>query len=116
MADKNGGKSSRSSSSKGRRKKDAQAAVEMFDEETHGKYEEAKHGELHITKLQKLTVAELHEAARNENLEEYAGLKKQDLIFYILRNRVQSTGMMFGAGGLEVLPDGVGFLRSPDYN
>jgi transcription termination factor Rho len=104
------------SNSSARRKKEVASAVETFDEETHGKYEEAKHGELHITELQKLTVAELHEVAKNEKLEEYAGLKKQDLIFYILRNRVQSTGLMFGEGVLEVLPDGFGFLRSPDYN
>ncbi len=99
-----------------KKKKDAGAAVSTFDEETHEKYEEAKHGALHITELQKLTVAELHEVARKENLEEYAGLKKQDLIFLILRARVSSTGLMFGEGVLEVLPDGFGFLRSPDYN
>ena len=90
--------------------------IEKMDEETHGRYEQAKHGELHIKELQKMTVAELHEAAKNEKLDGYAGLKKQDLIFYILRNRVQSTGLMFGEGVLEVLPDGFGFLRSPDYN
>ncbi len=99
-----------------RRRREPTNPVEMMDEETHGRYEEAKHGELHIKELQKLTVAELHEVAKKENLEEYAGLKKQDLIFYILRNRVQSTGLMFGEGVLEVLPDGFGFLRSPDYN
>jgi transcription termination factor Rho len=99
-----------------KKKKDAGAAVTTFDEETHEKYEEAKHGALHITELQKLTVAELHEVARKENLEEYAGLKKQDLIFLILRARVSSTGLMFGEGVLETLPDGFGFLRSPDYN
>ena len=90
--------------------------VQQMDAETHGRYEQAKHGELHIKELQKMTVAELHEAARTEGLTGYAGLKKQDLIFYILRNRVQSTGLMFGEGVLEVLPDGFGFLRSPDYN
>ncbi|NLX59960.1 MAG: transcription termination factor Rho [Phycisphaerae bacterium] len=118
MADEKNGeaKSPKAQNGKPRRRKETQTAVEVFDEETHGRYEEAKHGELHITELQKLTVAELHEVARKENLEEYAGLKKQDLIFYILRNRVQSTGLMFGEGVLEVLPDGFGFLRSPDYN
>jgi len=101
-----------------RRKKPpaASTVVEEMDEETHGRYEEAKHGELHIKALQKMTVAELHDAARADGLTGYAGLKKQDLIFYILRNRVQSTGLMFGEGVLEVLPDGFGFLRSPDYN
>ena len=47
---------------------------------------------------------------------EYTGLKKQDLIFKILKERVKQNGLMFGEGTLEVLPDGFGFLRSPDYN
>ncbi|MDK1031125.1 MAG: Rho termination factor N-terminal domain-containing protein, partial [Planctomycetia bacterium] len=89
---------------------------EPFDEETHARYEEAKHSDLHLMKLQKMTVAELHDLAKTENITEYAGLKKQDLIFHILRHRVQQEGLMFGEGVLEVLPDGFGFLRSPDYN
>ena len=44
------------------------------------------------------------------------GLKKQDLIFKILKERVKQNGLMYGEGTLEVLPDGFGFLRSPDYN
>ena len=96
-----------------RRKKPpaASTVVEEMDEETHGRYEEAKHGELHIKELQKMTVAELHDAARTDGLTGYAGLKKQDLIFYILRNRVQSTGLMFGEGVLEVLPDGLSLIH-----
>ena len=115
---KNGNGKSGGRSTPARRKKPAASAsvVEQMDEETHGRYEEAKHGELHIKELQKMTVAELHDAAKAEGLTGYAGLKKQDLIFYILRNRVQSTGLMFGEGVLEILPDGFGFLRSPDYN
>ncbi len=80
------------------------------------KYEEVKRGEVHITELQKMTMAELLKVARKENLSEYSGLKKQDLIFKILKNRVKQNGLMFGEGVLEVLPDGFGFLRSPDYN
>jgi len=87
-----------------------------FDEESHAKYEEAKRSELHIAELQKMTVAELHAIAKQEKLADYAGLKKQDLIFHVLRNRVQANGLMFGEGVLEVLPDGFGFLRSPDYS
>ena len=94
----------------------AKTTEEGFDEEAHTRYEEAKRSELHIAELQKMTVAELHGLAKAENLGEYAGLKKQDLIFHILRNRVQSSGLMFGEGVLEVLPDGFGFLRSPDYS
>ena len=92
------------------------APTDGFDEESHQKYEEAKRSELHIAELQKMTVADLHALAKKEGIPEYAGLKKQDLVFHVLRNRVQSSGLMFGEGVLEVLPDGFGFLRSPDYS
>ena len=80
------------------------------------RYESIKRGELHIATLQKMNMAELIEAARAEGIQEYTGLKKQDLIFKILKERVHKDGIMFGEGVLEVLPDGFGFLRSPDYN
>ena len=47
---------------------------------------------------------------------EFHGLKKQDLIFRILKERTRMNGLMFGEGTLEILPDGFGFLRSPDYH
>ena len=43
-------------------------------------------------------------------------MKKQDLIFKIVKSRIQQNGLMYGEGVLELLPDGFGFLRSPDYN
>lgn len=90
---------------------------EMTDEEsTHAKYERIKKGSLYLTDLQKLTVADLHGIAKNEGLTEYSALQKQDLIFRILKERIRQTGLMYGEGVLEVLPDGYGFLRNPDYN
>ena len=80
------------------------------------KYEEIKKGETHLTELKKMTIAQLHAVAKGENIEGYTGLKKQDLIFKILEERVKANGLMYGEGVLEVLPDGFGFLRSPDYN
>ena len=94
----------------------AVGTVEELDEEMQAKYEKVKRGELHITDLQKMTVGELHEIAKGEGLTEYTGLKKQDLVFKILRGRIQKDGLMYGEGVLEILPDGFGFLRSPDYN
>ncbi len=87
-----------------------------MDDETHAKYEQVKRGELHITDLQKMTAAELQEIAKKEDIEEFAGLKKQDLIFQILKKRIQQNGLMYGEGVLEILPDGFGFLRSPEYH
>ena len=63
-----------------------------------------------------MTMPQLLKVAKEEGLTDYTGLKKQDLIFKILKERVKQNGLMFGEGTLEVLPDGFGFLRSPDYN
>ena len=81
------------------------------------RYEQIKQsGDTHIAELQRLSMAELIEEARKENLTDYAGVKKQDLIFRILKERVKLNGLMYGEGTLEILPDGFGFLRSPDYH
>ncbi len=80
------------------------------------RYEEIKRGDIHIAELQRCTMKELLTLARSEHLSEYTGLKKQDLIFKILKERTKMNGLMFGEGTLEILPDGFGFLRSPDYH
>jgi len=79
-------------------------------------YEQVKKGSTHIGRLKKMTIAELHDFAKQEEVEGYTGLKKTELIFRILEHRAQKNGLMFGEGVLEVLPEGFGFLRSPDYN
>ena len=88
----------------------------IYDEETHQKYEAVKRSELHLIDLQKMTVAELHDICKKESIEDYIGLKKQDLVFKILKKRITDNGLMVGEGVLEILPDGFGFLRSPEYN
>src|SRR5947209_1639087 len=90
--------------------------VADFDAETNAKYEQVKGGKLYIKDLQQMDVLQLHEIAKQENIQDYVGLKKQDLIFQILRSRIRQNGLMFGQGVLEILPDGFGFLRSPEYN
>ncbi len=91
-------------------------AEEGFDPETDAHYESIKQGDIHIAELQKMGMPQLIELARAENLNDIMGIKKQDLIFKILKERVKLNGLMFGEGTLEVLPDGFGFLRSPDYH
>ena len=86
------------------------------DNAIHDRYEDIKRGEIHLTELQKMTMPQLIRTAKSEGVIEFTGLKKQDLIFKILKERVKQNGLMFGEGTLEVLPDGFGFLRSPDYN
>lgn len=82
------------------------------------RYEEIKRGDadIHIAELQRRTMKELIALARKEGITDYTGLKKQDLIFKILKERTKINGLMFGEGTLEILPDGFGFLRSPDYH
>ncbi|QVL34931.1 transcription termination factor Rho [Telmatocola sphagniphila] len=89
-----------------------------YDRDTNKRYEEVKRGSTYITELQQMNMIQLQQLARDENLprENWASLKKQDLIFTILKERVKQNGLMFGEGTLEILPDGFGFLRSPDFN
>src|SRR6476469_7246723 len=63
-----------------------------------------------------MSMHELIETAEAEQVAEIGGLKKQELIFRILKERVKLKGLMYGEGTLEILPDGFGFLRSPDYH
>ena len=80
------------------------------------RFDSTKRDDIHIAELQRMTMPQLIEQARQENLTDIAGIKKQDLIFKILKERVKLNGLMFGEGTLEILPDGFGFLRSPDYH
>ncbi|MHB8899549.1 MAG: transcription termination factor Rho [Thermoguttaceae bacterium] len=95
----------------------AEGTDRYYDARTNDRYEEIKQsGDTHIAELQRMSMAELIDEAKKENLSDYAGMKKQDLIFKILKERVKLNGLMYGEGTLEILPDGFGFLRSPDYH
>ena len=72
--------------------------------------------ELDVAGLQKNSIVELTKMAKSLNVENATGMKKQDLIFAILEAQAKKTGNVFAAGVLEILPDGFGFMRSPDYN
>ncbi len=98
----------------GKKEQPVDMDVDLVEE--NEKYEEIKRGEMHITELQKMTIKELKDTAKKEGVKEYIGLKKQDIIFKILKDRVNQNGLMYGEGVVEVLPEGFGFLRSPDYN
>ena len=97
---------------------EAESGAGRHDAATHERYEKVKRGDLHITELQRMSIPELHDVAKEEGITEYALLKKQDLIFRILKERINKhgQGLMYGEGVLEILPDGFGFLRSPEYN
>jgi transcription termination factor Rho len=69
---------------------------------------------MHLSDLKTLHVSELVEMAITNEVENANRLRKQDLIFALLKNRAKKGDSIFGSGTLEVLPDGFGFLRSPD--
>ena len=69
-----------------------------------------------ISELKEHNIAELGKLARNLDIAGTSGLRKQDLIFKILQAQSEKEGHIFAEGVLEILPDGYGFLRSPDYN
>ena len=72
--------------------------------------------QIQLSELQKMSMSDLLAAAEKAELGDLSGVKRQDLIFRILKNLVKTSGLMFGEGTLEILPDGFGFLRSPDYH
>ena len=71
---------------------------------------------LETAEMAKKTMAELNAIAKELKLEGLSGLKKQELIAKIVEGQLKANGMIYDEGVLEILPDGFGFLRSPDYS
>ena len=71
---------------------------------------------LDLSTLKEMSVSALTKMARDLDIPGATGMRKQELIFEILRARAEKSGLIFSEGVLEVLPDGFGFLRAPDYN
>ena len=69
---------------------------------------------MHLSELKALHVTQLVEMAQTFEVEGANRMRKQELIFAMLKNRARKGEAIFGDGTLEVLPDGFGFLRSPD--
>ena len=88
----------------------------LDDAERDRIYEAVKKTDREIPKLQAMSMTSLLELATEEGLEGCVGVGKQELIFNLLRRRVTSTGLGWGEGVLDILPDGFGFLRSPRYS
>jgi transcription termination factor Rho len=71
---------------------------------------------MNVKDLKKLKINDLYKIAKELNVEGASGMRKQELIFAILQAQTEKNGLIFGEGVLEILPDGFGFLRAPDYN
>ena len=75
----------------------------------------ADHG-LNLKTLKAKKISELAQIAKSFNVEGASAMRKQELIFAILGAQTEKSGLVYGEGVLETLPDGFGFLRAPDYN
>jgi transcription termination factor Rho len=78
--------------------------------------QEGKRPGLNITDLKDMTIQNLTQVAKDLDVPGATGMRKQELIFQILKAQTEQSGFIFSEGVLEVLPDGFGFLRAPDYN
>jgi transcription termination factor Rho len=83
-------------------------ALEVADEEGAER--------VNVKELKEKSMPELTEVAESLNVENASGMRKQDLIFAILKAQTANQGRIYAEGVLETLPDGFGFLRAPDQN
>ncbi|MCA9304887.1 MAG: transcription termination factor Rho, partial [Phycisphaerales bacterium] len=91
-------------------------AAELEQFATSKEYKDAAKKALHIADLQKMNIGDLHKFATKEGLEDFHQLPRQELIFEILKKRAAENPVMFGQGTLEIMPEGFGFLRSPEQS
>ena len=88
-------------------------ALEALEAETA---ERASVPSLGLGELKAMSIQRLTQVAKDLNVAGASGLRKQELLFQILKAQTEQSGFIFSEGVLEVLPDGYGFLRAPDYN
>ena len=69
-----------------------------------------------LSAMKEMSISALTKIAKELDIAGATGMRKQELIFEILRVRAEKSGNVFSEGVLETLPDGFGFLRAPDYN
>ncbi len=81
-----------------------------------GKGSSRRENTLNIGELKEMSISTLTQVAKDLNVAGATGMRKQELIFQILKAQTEKSGFIFSEGVLEVLPDGFGFLRAPDYN
>ena len=71
---------------------------------------------MNIAELKEMNIATLSQMAKELNVTGASSMRKQELIFEILKAQTEKEGLIFAEGVLEILPEGFGFLRAPDYN
>ncbi len=92
------------------------AELEREEREAEKNGDDPNKTSINLVELKGMAISKLNDMARDLNIEGHAGMRKQELIFAILEAHSKSEGNIYGAGVIEILPDGFGFLRSSDYN
>jgi transcription termination factor Rho len=116
------GRGRRARSGNGTRDPRKARASEFPDDESLDEFEDEDEDDdpaderMHVKDVKAKPMAELMEMAEALEIENAAGLRKQDLIFEILKSQTEKKGKIYAEGVLETLPDGFGFLRAPDQN
>tara|TARA_B100001059_G_scaffold196568_1_gene201603 strand:- start:3358 stop:4794 length:1437 start_codon:yes stop_codon:yes gene_type:complete len=87
-----------------------------LDSKTQKRFDDAKKEGLDLASLQQMKGEELIKIAKKHKIDGASTLAKQKLVFEILKARAKKHGLLVGEGTLELLPDGFGFLRSPEYS
>jgi transcription termination factor Rho len=109
----------------GRKKKsgsEEQAVIPLDLDDEIEKYEQqatteaVENGRLDLKQLKEMSIEALCATAKAVGVENPTGMRRQDLIFRVLQRQTEREGLIFGEGVLEVLPEGFGFLRAPEYN
>jgi len=107
-------------SNKKKNEKDEAVVIPLDLEEETVDSEQAEEsvpeGRLDLNQLKEMSISRLGSVAKSMSVENPAGMRRQDLIFSILQHQTEAEGLIFGEGVLEVLPEGFGFLRAPEYN
>jgi transcription termination factor Rho len=107
-------------SNKKKNEKDEAVVIPLDLEEESVDSEQAEEsvpeGRLDLNQLKEMSISRLGTVAKSMSVENPAGMRRQDLIFSILQHQTEAEGLIFGEGVLEVLPEGFGFLRAPEYN
>ncbi len=112
-----GEKAERKSKSTKSKDKAADRGVQLDVENEANGYTPKEGAEpLNIRDLKEMNIGTLMSVAKSLDVNGAAGMRKQELIFQILRAQTEQSGLIFAEGVLECLPDGFGFLRAPDYN
>src|SRR3974377_509600 len=98
------------------KKKEKEKDRDKDREKERDKEKEKENGHLNIRDLKEMNISALTQVAKDLNVPGYTGMRKQELIFQILKAQTEQSGLIFSEGVLECLPEGFGFTHAADDN